>query len=151
MLGRNVNTIFFTYCFESQQLIRIILKFEQRNLLSLSKHNEKMKIMRILFILRNFLLEMISKILLYTQKNTFFCEKVSFFWFDFTIVLSILQMSKVGNNLITILGYSNDENIYIAKNIISIDQLILFTRFGIFNQQDSTHSITLCFQKSLKN
>ena len=137
MLGRNVNTIFFTYCFESQQLIRIILKFEQRNLLSLSKHNEKMKIMRILFILRNFLLEMISKILLYTKKKHIFLWKsVSFFWFDFTVVLSILQKSKVANKLITILGYSNDKNIYIAKNIISIDQLILFTRFGIFNQQD---------------
>ena len=36
---------------------------------------------------------------------------------DFTSVLSILQKSKVANNLITILGYSNDKYIYIAKNI----------------------------------
>ena len=40
---------------------------------------------------------------------------------------------------------------YIAKNIISIDKLILFTRFGMFNQQGSTHGITLCLQKSLRS
>ena len=41
--------------------------------------------------------------------------------------------------------------IYIfAKNIISVDQLILFTRFGMFNQQVSTHSITLCLQESFR-
>ena len=87
---------------------------------------------------------------IHTKKHIFLWKSVSFFWFDFTIVLSILQKLKVANNLITILGYSNDKNIYIAKNIISIDQLILFTRFGIFSQQDSTHTITLCFQKSLR-
>ena len=48
-------------------------------------------------------------------------ETWNFFWIDFTSILSILQKSKVANNLITILSYSNDKNIYIAKNIISID------------------------------
>ena len=91
-----------------------------------------------------------SKILLCTKKKHFLWKSVSFFWTDFTSVLSILQKSKVANSSITILGYSNDRNIYIAKNIISIDLLIRFTRFGTFNQQGSTHSITLCLQKSLR-
>ena len=56
----------------------------------------------------------------YTQKNIFLWKSVSFFWIDFTSVLSILQKSKVTNNLITILGYSSGKNI-IAKNIILID------------------------------
>ena len=90
------------------------------------------------------------KILLYTHKNISLWKNVSFFWIDFTSILSILQKSKVANNSITILGYSNDLRIYIANNIISIDELILFTRFGMFNQQGLTHSITLCLQKSLR-
>ena len=60
----------------------------------------------------------------YTQKrNIFLWKSVSFFWIAFTSVLSILQKSKVANNSITIMGYSNDKNIYvyIAKNIIPID------------------------------
>ena len=58
----------------------------------------------------------------YTQKkNIFLWKSVSFFWIDFTSILSILQKSKTANNSITILSYSNDKNIYIAKNIISID------------------------------
>ena len=60
-----------------------------------------------------------------------------------TILISI-------TNSITILGYSNDKNIYIAKNVFSIDYLILFTRFGTFNQQRLIHSIKLCLQKSLR-
>ena len=62
-----------------------------------------------------------SKILLYTKKNIFLWKSVSFFWIDFTSILSILQKSKTAKNSITILSYSNDKNIYIAKNIISID------------------------------
>ena len=55
------------------------------------------------------------------QKKAFSCGKsVLFFWIDFTNVLSILQKSKITNNLITILGYSSGKNI-IAKNIILID------------------------------
>ena len=57
----------------------------------------------------------------YTQKNIFLWKSVSLFWIDFTSVLSILQKSKVANNSIAILGHSNNKNIYIAKNIISID------------------------------
>ena len=57
----------------------------------------------------------------YMQKKAFSCGKsVLFFWIDFTNVLSILQKSKITNNLITILGYSSGKNI-IAKNIILID------------------------------
>ena len=53
-----------------------VLKFELCNLLSLSKHNEKMKLMRLLFMLiRNFLLEMQSKILLNTKKKHFPAKK----------------------------------------------------------------------------
>ena len=55
------------------------------------------------------------------KKNVFLWKSVSLFWIDFTSVLSVLQKSKVANNLITILGYSNDQNISIAKNIILID------------------------------
>ena len=62
-----------------------------------------------------------SKILLYPKKNIFLWKSVSLFWIDFTSALSILLKSKVANNFITILGYSNDKNMYIAKNIISID------------------------------
>ena len=85
----------------------------------------------------------------YTQKRNIFLWKV---YRSFTSVLSILQKSKVANNSITILGYSNDKNIYvyIAKNIIPIDQLILFTRVGMFNKQGSTHKVTLCLQNSLR-
>ena len=42
----------------------------------------------------------------YTQKDIFRWKSVSFFWFDFTIVLSILQMSKVINNSITNVDYA---------------------------------------------
>ena len=63
-----------------------------------------------------------SKVLLYTHtQNIFKWKSVSFFWIDFTSALSIFQNSKAANNLITILSYSNDKKIYIAKNIISID------------------------------
>ena len=58
---------------------------------------------------------------IHKKKNIFLWKSVSFFWFEFTSVLSILQKSKVANNSITILRYSNDKNIYIAKNIISAD------------------------------
>ena len=68
--------------------------------------------------------------------------------------LSILQKSKVTNNLITILGYSNDKNIYIyiciAKNIISIGKLILFTRFGTSNQQIPKFKKTKYLKLTLK-
>ena len=88
----------------------------------LSKHNEKMKLMRVLFtLLRNVLLENAIQNS-FIHKNTFSCEKVlSFFWIDFTSVLSIRQKSEVANKPITILGFTNDENIYTAKNIIFID------------------------------
>ena len=58
---------------------------------------------------------------IHTKKNIFLWKSVSLFWIDFTSALSILLKSKVANNLITIMGYSNDKNIYIVKNIISID------------------------------
>ena len=85
----------------------------------------------------------------YTKKKEHFLWKV---YRSFINVLSILQKSKVANNSITILGFSNDKNIYvyIAKNIIPIDQLILFTRVGMFNKQGSTHNVTLCLQNSLR-
>ena len=87
-----------------------------------------MKIMRMLLtLLRNVLLEMQSKILLYThtqKKNIFLWKIVSLFWTDFTSVLSILQKSKVANNLITILGYSNDKNIYIYCKEYYFDWLV---------------------------
>ena len=46
--------------------------------------------------------------------------------------------------------YIHTHTYIFAKNIISVDQLILFTRFGMFNQQVSTHSITLCLQESFR-
>ena len=55
------------------------------------------------------------------KKNILLWKSVLFFWIDFTSVSSILQKSKVTNSSITILGYSNDKDTYIAKNIISID------------------------------
>ena len=55
------------------------------------------------------------------ENNTFLWKSVSFFWIDFINVLSILQKMKIANNSIMILGYSNHKNIYITKNIISID------------------------------
>ena len=64
----------------------------------------------------------IQNSVIHTKKHIFLWKSVSFFWFDLTIVLSILQKSKVASNLITILRYSNDKNMYIEKNIISIDQ-----------------------------
>ena len=64
-----------------------------------------MKLKRILFtFLRNVLLEMQPKILLY-KKNIFLWKSVSFFWIDFTSVLSILQKLKVANNLIMIIYF----------------------------------------------
>ena len=60
------------------------------------------------------------KILLYTQKNIFLWKSVSLFWIDFTSALSILLKSKVTNHFITILGYSNDKNMHIVENIISM-------------------------------
>ena len=48
-------------------------------------------------------------------------KSVLFLWIDFTSVLSILQKSQIANNLITILAYSNDQNLYFVKNVISID------------------------------
>ena len=97
-----------------------MLKFEQRNLLSLSKqkHNEKILLMRILFyLLRNVLLEMQSKILLYAQKKkTFSCEKV---YRSFGLTLKVFYLffkkSSVANNSITILGYSNDKKYVYCK------------------------------------
>ena len=71
-------------------------------------------------LLRNFLLEIQSKILLYT-KNHYLVKKYIVLLDWLTSVLSIIQKPKVANNSITILGYSNHEDIYIAKNIISID------------------------------
>ena len=86
------------------------------------KKNEKMKLMRILFtILRNILLGKQSKILLYTQKKHFLAKKCIVLLIWVYKFLSILQHSKVANNSITILGYSNNENIYIAANTISTD------------------------------
>ena len=55
----------------------------------------------------------IQNSVIHTKKHIFLWKSVSFFWFDFTIVLPILQKSKVTDNLITILRYSNDNNIYI--------------------------------------
>ena len=55
------------------------------------------------------------------KNNIFLWKSVSFFWIDLTNILSIPQKLKIANNSIMILGYSNDKNIYIAKNIISID------------------------------
>ena len=52
----------------------------------------------------------------FTHKKSFSCEKCIV-----TSVLSVLQKLKVAKNSVTILGYSNDKNIYIARNIISID------------------------------
>ena len=43
------------------------------------------------------------------------------------VVLSFLQKLKATNNSIAILGYPNDKSTYIAKNIISIDWLIIFS------------------------
>ena len=84
--------------------------------MSLSKHNEKMKLMRISFLLRNVLLEMISKIFLYThKKHNFLWKSVPFFWFDLSNVLSILQKLKVAINSITILGYSNNKKYIYCK------------------------------------
>ena len=80
-----------------------------------------MKLMRTLFtLLTKFYLKWNPKFF-YTHKKHFLRKIVSFFWIDFTIDLLILQKSKVTNSSITILGYSNDKNTYIAKNIISID------------------------------
>ena len=47
----------------------------------------------------------------------FYTEKKIFLWK--CISVSILQKPKVTNNSITMLSYSNDKNIYTAKNIIS--------------------------------
>ena len=69
--------------------------------------------MRILFtLLRNNLLEMQSKILLYSKKAS--CEKVCRS-FGRSWVLGDLGRSW------TTLSYSNDKYIYIAKNIILTD------------------------------
>ena len=58
----------------------------------------------------------------FTHKHNIVLWKgILFFWIDFTNVLSILQKLKIANNSIMILSYSNDKNIYITKNIISID------------------------------
>ena len=119
--------------------------------LSKQKHHEKILLMRILFYpLRNVLLEIQSKIPLFAHKKIS-CEKV---YCSFGLTLKefyqFFKKLSVTNNSIVILGYSNGKNIYIAKNIILIDYLILFARFSTFNQQGSTYSITLCLQKSLR-
>ena len=78
--------------------------------------------MRIVFtLLRNVLLEMQSKILLYTQKKNFLLKSVLLFSIDFTSALSILLKSEVTSHFITIFGYLNDKNTYIVNNIILID------------------------------
>ena len=60
-----------------------------------------------------FYLKCNPKFFLHIKKNIFLKKSVSYFWIDFISVLSILQKSKVTNNLIMILGYSNDKNIYL--------------------------------------
>ena len=53
----------------------------------------------------------------FIHKNKIFLWKcVSFFWIDFTNVLSILQKLKIANNLIVVLGYSNDKSIYCKEH-----------------------------------
>ena len=62
-----------------------------------------------------------SNAIQFIHKYIFLWKNVSFCWIDFTNVLSILQKLKVTNNSIAILGYSNDKNVYIVKNIILIE------------------------------
>ena len=70
-------------------------------------------------ILRNIWLKMQSKNSFIHTKKHFLVKKCIVLLIWVYKFLSILQNSKVANNSITILGYSNDKNIYIAKNIIS--------------------------------
>ena len=118
--------------------------------MSLSKHNEKMKLFRILFtLLRNVLLEMQSKILLYTKKH--FPVKKCIVLLDWLYKCFINSSKAESRKYLT----NNPELLksekYILRGILFwLASWFFLTRFGTFNQQGSTHSITLCLQKSLR-
>ena len=133
LLGKNVNTIFFYLLLRITPTHSSYIKIWATQSFVTFKTQWKMNLIRILFISRNFLLEMISKILLYTQKNTFSCEKV-YCSFDLTLQL-YYQFFKSWKLQIT---WKRSCVTQMIK--IYILQRILFRLTSWFSLQDSAYS-----------
>ena len=123
LLGKNVNTIFFYLLLRITPTHSSYIKIWATQSFVTFKTQWKNEAYENFIYFKNFFTwNDIQNSVIHTKKHIFLWKSVWFFWFDLTIVLSILQKSKVASNLITILRYSNDKNMYIEKNIISIDQ-----------------------------